>query len=241
MVQSALDLKVWKEIAISKQMLVKTATDALGLDPECTEQELKLALERGIKQITEVESILSAAKEENRASISDMEKTLQTSEQARLKQQAEITELLAKQQETEALLDQTRTTSAQELKKVNSQLEARIKEIKAINTTLADTPTNVVKKLKALNKKKFDESTARKRAEDETRTVRKEKQGLEKKIKELDSTLAQAVQLVEKYRELRTFADSQYTQLKELVDDEDKLTALPELDEDLLNSIDPPE
>jgi len=240
-VQSALDLKVWKEIAISKQMLVKTATDALGLDPECTEQELKLALERGIKQITEVESILSAAKEENRASISDMEKTLQTSEQARLKQQAEITELSAKQQETEALLDQTRTTSAQELKKVNSQLEARIKEIKAINTTLADTPTNVVKKLKALNKKKFDESTARKRAEDETRTVKKEKQGLEKKIKELDSTLAQAVQLVEKYRELRTFADSQYTQLKELVDDEDKLTALPELDEDLLNSIDPPE
>jgi hypothetical protein len=42
--ESVLDLKVWKELAIKKQILIKAATDALGLDPECSEEELRAAL-----------------------------------------------------------------------------------------------------------------------------------------------------------------------------------------------------
>lgn len=55
MVQSAIDIDVWKEIAISKQMLMRTASDALGLDPECSEEELKAALEDGLKQIADAD------------------------------------------------------------------------------------------------------------------------------------------------------------------------------------------
>ena len=43
--QQDLQLKVWKELAISKQILMRAATEALKLDPECTQEELKDALE----------------------------------------------------------------------------------------------------------------------------------------------------------------------------------------------------
>ena len=43
--QKDIPLKVWKELAISKQILMRMATDVLKLDPECTQDELKEALE----------------------------------------------------------------------------------------------------------------------------------------------------------------------------------------------------
>ena len=42
-----IQLKVWKDLAISKQILMGAATDALGLDAECSTEELKEALDRG--------------------------------------------------------------------------------------------------------------------------------------------------------------------------------------------------
>ena len=49
MAQSALDLNVWKEIAIAKQILIKAATDTLGLDPECNDDELKVELDKAMQ------------------------------------------------------------------------------------------------------------------------------------------------------------------------------------------------
>ena len=43
-------LKVWKDLAISKQILMGAATDALGLDAECSSDELKQALNRAIER-----------------------------------------------------------------------------------------------------------------------------------------------------------------------------------------------
>ena len=43
-------LKVWKDLAISKQILMGAATDALGLDAECSTEELKTALNEAIKR-----------------------------------------------------------------------------------------------------------------------------------------------------------------------------------------------
>jgi chromosome segregation ATPase len=234
--ESALDLKVWKELAISKQMLIRTATDALGLDPECQEGELKVALEQGIKQITEVDSIVSATKEETRASIAAIEEKLAVSEKARLENEAKINELEAQKKETETLLETTRTGGTAELKKVNAQLDEKNKALKSINVILADTPENVVRKLKSLNKKKFDETNARKRAEDEVRNLKKEKRELDKQITTHEATIELATKLAELYRELRTFSEDQYTQLKELLDDEEQLKSLPELDEELLGN-----
>ena len=48
--QAELELKidVWKKLALSKQMLIKTATDSLGLDPECSMDEFKSKLDEAI-------------------------------------------------------------------------------------------------------------------------------------------------------------------------------------------------
>ena len=45
-----LQLKVWKELAVSKQILMRAATDALGLDPECSSEELKEALAAAVEK-----------------------------------------------------------------------------------------------------------------------------------------------------------------------------------------------
>jgi len=232
------DIDIWKELAISKQILLRTVTDALDLNPESGEEELKIALEKGITQITTAESTVSAAKKKNEAALSSMEARLKVSEGIRLEHELTIGELKAQKATTEALLDTTRKSSEQELKKATTQLEEKKKQLKAINVALADTPENVVKKLKTLNKKKFDEATARKRLEDELRNLKKEKREMQGRNEKLESTSSQSVILAEKYRELQTLCETQFEQLKPLVDDETTLAALPELDEELLNSID---
>ena len=237
MVQSAIDLDVWKEIAISKQILIKTATDALGLDPECSETELETALNQGIKQITEAESLVSVAQEKNLAAIASIERKLQSSEEARLKAESLNSQLTSEKENLEILLESTRKQSSDELKKTATQLEEKNKALKKINVTLADSPENVVKKIKALNKKKLDETNARKRAEDEARTLKKAKQELKKTVDQHEATIDEATTLVADYRELRAFSEEQFTQLKDLVEDADSLTALPELNEELLKTL----
>ena len=163
-----------------------------------------------------------------------MEKKLGASETKCSEYEALSSELQAEKQALQALLDTTRTNSASELKRANAQLDEKKKALKAINVALADTPENVVKKIKVLNKKKFDEAAARKQAEDETRALKKEKQELQDQAKQSD---LQSAELVEQHRELRAFCESQYEQLKKLVEDEGDLQGLPEFDEDLLGNI----
>ena len=45
-----IQLQVWKDLAISKQILMGAATDALGLDAECSTDELKEALSKAIQR-----------------------------------------------------------------------------------------------------------------------------------------------------------------------------------------------
>ena len=54
--QLELQLKVWKELAISKQMLMRTAAEALKLDPNCSQEELKAALEAALKKVAEADA-----------------------------------------------------------------------------------------------------------------------------------------------------------------------------------------
>ena len=48
-------LQVWKDLAISKQILMGAATDALGLDSECSTDELKSALDQAIQRAKDAE------------------------------------------------------------------------------------------------------------------------------------------------------------------------------------------
>jgi colicin import membrane protein len=237
-VQSAIDLKVWKELAISKQLLIKTATDALGLDPECKEEELKLALVDGVQKIVKAESLVQTSNEANKVAMLEIQMQLKQSEKGRKIEEGKYSDMAARKDSLEKLLEETRKLGVEELKSITEQLEKRNKELKSIKVALADTPENVVKKMKALNKKKHDETTARKRSEDETRVLRKEKQELKDKVEKLDKTIEEAAKLAASHRELQAFSEDQFTLLKDfskdLPEDSDELKTVPKLDEELL-------
>ena len=77
-----LQLKVWQELAVSKQMLMRTAATALNLDPDCSQAELQQALERDRKRIAEAEANVTAARDQARQTIADMERKMIASERA---------------------------------------------------------------------------------------------------------------------------------------------------------------
>ncbi len=70
-----------EELAISKQMLMRAATDALKLDPECTQEELQQALEGALKKVAKADTDLFNAKEEATVAITALEKKLAASQQ----------------------------------------------------------------------------------------------------------------------------------------------------------------
>jgi len=124
-----------------------------------------------------------------------------------------------------------------QLKVLNGQLAEKQKALKGINVALADTPENVVKKLKGLKKEKLDEANARKRVENDLRSARKDKQNLEKRLSEAKETSEKGVTLVEQYRELRTLCEAQQKQLAECLKDGESLPELPVIDEELLEAV----
>lgn len=232
-------LKVWKDLAVSKQVLMGAATEALGLDSNCSTAELKKALDKAIKRAKEADTTVKSAQEQATLAISAMEEKVAASQKAL--QAAETTKMDAQTalQTTEQRLEMGRIANAQELKKLQTELTEKQKTLKAINLALADTPENVLKKLKALKKQKIDEAAARKRSESYARSLRKEKQSLEQRQTETQATLENAAKLVDQYRDLYKLCQSLHDQLKPLVEDPTTLPALPELDEQWLDTINP--
>jgi len=232
--QPAITLDVWKELAIHNQMLIRTVTDALSLDPDCADEELKAALDAGIKRIQDAQNLVSAAEEKNKIAIADIEKKRLVTENARLRLETDLTELTAEKEKVDALLEAAKKSALDDSTKLKAQLEEKSKALKAINTQLGDTPQNVTKKLKALNKKKFDETTARQRAEEELKVVKKAKTELTKDAK---ADAAKIDKLIEGYKALQVYCDSQFDQLKALVDDKEALATPPKLDNELLGIV----
>jgi colicin import membrane protein len=232
-----LQLKVWKELAISKQVMMRGATDALKLDPNCTQEELKQALEAAVKRSIEADVDISKAQEQAKLAISVVEKQLADNKKALDLAEAARAEALANYEKLQQQMIDERNQAANELKKLKDSLAEKDRSLKAINTALSDTPENVVKKLKALKKEKMDESNARKQAEEVSSTLRKEKQKLEQTISEMQAAQDGAVQLATLTRELHTLCTSQHEQLEPLVADAKELTAVPLLDSALLEGI----
>lgn len=232
-----LQLRIWKDLAISKQMLIRAATDALKLDPDCTQEELKLALEAAIKRSIEADVNVSKAQEQAKVAIAATEKKLADSQKALHIAEAAHTGALASQQKLQQQITDVRNAAANEVNSLKERLAEKERALKAINTALSDTPENVVKKLKALNKQKMDESAARKQAEETAATLRKDKSKLEQSVKELQTAQDSAVQLAARYRELHALCRTLHDQLEPLVEDKDSLTAVPALDDALLETI----
>lgn len=232
-----LQLKVWKDLAIKNQILIKTATDALGLDPDVSRETLRSELEAGIKKIVDAEASVGSAQEQAGLAIAVMEKKMEQNEKARDTAEAKMAEILRAKEDSEAAMALERETHFKEIKKVKAQLADKEKTIKAINKALADTPENVVRKLKTLKKQKADESAARKAVEGEAATLRKEKRNQEKKISELLDAIENSGKLVVQHRELHELCTVLHKKLKPLVADKGDLPALIKLDKKFLAGI----
>jgi chromosome segregation ATPase len=235
--QQDLQLKVWKELAISKQILMRAATDALKLDPECTQEELKEALENALKKIEKADTDLFNAKEEAKVAITALEKKVAASEELLAIAQKTAAEAKAAQEDAVQQIANQRAAAARELQKVKDQLAERDKSLKAINTALADTPENVLKKLSALKKQKQEEADARRQVESALNTLRTEKRQQEQKSADV---LRNGATLVSRYRDLRALSLKLHEQLQPLVEDAKSLPEIPELDADVLAAIEQP-
>lgn len=232
-----LQLKVWKDLAVAKQVLMTTATKALGLKAECSNEELENALKNNTKRIKELETELSEAQSKAKAEIDSLNKQLLISKR-------QTSEALAGKEEAKAAneaslnrIEVAKAANLEEVKKLKQQITEKQKEIKQITKVLADTPENVVKKLKALKKEKLDEANDRKRAEETSRRLRKERQTAEQKLEDSKNALENAAKLIESYRELNKFANEQYDKLAETAKEKKSLEKVPFMDEELLDAI----
>ncbi len=232
-----LQLKVWKDLAIDKQVLMRTATDALKLDPECSTSELKEALENAIKQAIDADIKVSEAQEHASQAIVVMEKKIAASDKAQAITESSYSELLEAKTSSEQQMSAERTVHASEIKKFKAQIAEKDKALKAINKALADTPENVIKKLKTLKKQKTDEANACKLVEASAATLRKEKRELEQRSKEMKMGLESSEKLAEQYRDLHKLCVSLHEQLDPLIDDKEALSSVPALDEQSLEII----
>lgn len=230
-------LKVWKELAISKQMLMRTATDALGLDPECTQEELKTALEKALKKIAEADSEVVNAKAAAAVSITALEKKLAAMEKDLAAAQQAANEAKAAHEGVVQQLANQRSTAAAELQKAKNALAEREKALKAINVALADTPANVLQKMNTLKKQKQEEADARRALDTALNTMRAEKRQQDQRLAELQK---HGTTLVTRHRELHELASKLREQAVAAAEDKTSVPGIPELDTKLLETIEQP-
>jgi hypothetical protein len=228
--QLELQLKVWKELAISKQMLMRSATDALKLDANCSQDELKVALDAVIKKIAEADSSVAVARQEAKLAIAEMEKKLQLAEKARTAAEATAEEVRLAHESASRQMEIERANFTKEMAQMKTFVAEKDKAMKAINAALADTPENVVKKLKALRKEKQDEADGRRQAESKMTSLRKEKQQSDEQLTKANDKNAK---LLSAYTDAHQLASKLHEQLKPLLTDEKELPTLPELDKAL--------
>lgn len=235
--QHDLQLKVWKDLAISKQILMRAATEALKLDPECSQEELKETLEAALKKVAKADTELANAKNEAASAITALEKKLAASEQELAIAQKAAAEAKAAHEGAVQQMANQRAAAATELQKVKERLTASEKSLKAINTALADTPANVLKKMNAFKKQKQEEADARRQIESTLNTLRTEKRQQDQKLADMTTNGAT---LVSRHRDLHALSLKLHEQLKPLVEDAKTLPEIADLDTKLLEAIEQP-
>ncbi len=247
--QLEIELGAWKNIAIDKQVLLSDVFSVLGLSDQSSNDELKSTLRSIIEQASNASENILQAKSDVVAVNKQLSELKKEAEKvSEIKEKADETEEASKQlainakqleKEAEEKVQASKKENAEDLKKINQQLKEKQKEIKAIHKILADSPENVVKKLKALNKEKFNESTLRKQAEAESRTLRKQLKEVEKDKSDLQGTIDKGADLVESVKGLSQVANELYTDLLTHVESADDVKKVPEIDEALLDLFTP--
>ncbi|MCH6564692.1 MAG: hypothetical protein IH811_02325 [Proteobacteria bacterium] len=232
-----IQLQVWKDLAISKQILMGAAADALGLDAECSTDELKTAMNKAILQAKNADITIIETRKQTEKEISRMEAQVASSEQAMNDALELVAGAEAARKAAESKLVTGRAENAEALKKVRAEVTDKQNKLKAISKALADTPENVIKKLKTLKKQKMDEAKLRTQTESKLQSIRKQKTKLEGELENSKALMAQSAPLIAQLKELHAIAKKQRKKLKSLSDDKKDLVEIPKLDEELLETI----
>ncbi|MCP4492549.1 MAG: hypothetical protein GY820_35365 [Gammaproteobacteria bacterium] len=234
-----IQLKVWKDLAISKQILMGAATDALGLDAECTTDELRAALDKAIERAKEADSNIVKIRAQTDQKLAEMKALVESSEQAKQETDEQIAEATKARETAERQLAIGKSENAEALKKAKADVVDKQNKLKAISKALADTPENVVKKLKALKKQKLDEAKLRTQTESKLQKTRKEKNKLEADLEIQKALVEKSAPLVEQIRELHGLCKEANKKIKSLSEDKKDQIKIPKLDEELLESLEP--
>jgi chromosome segregation ATPase len=232
-----LQLKVWKDLAISKQILMRSAAESLKLDPSCSQEELQQALETTIRKINKADGEVVAAQESARQAIAAMERKVTVSAQAQAASLATANELQTTLDNATRQMAADRVAMAKEVQKLKDQLAEKDKQLKGINNALADTPENVLKKMNVLKKQKQEEADARRQVETALNTLRTEKRQQEQQTADVQRS---AAQLIGQHRDLHTLTLQLHEQLKPLLAEGTEAPVVPELDTKLLEEIENP-
>ena len=132
------------------------AADALGLDAECSTDELKTAMNKAILQAENADIAIIESREQTEKEISRMKALVASSELAMNDALELVASAKAARKAAESKLVTGRTENAEALKKVRAEVTDKQNKLKAISKALADTPENVIKKLKTLKKQKIE-------------------------------------------------------------------------------------
>ena len=225
-----IQLQVWKDLAISKQILMGAATDALGLDSECSTDELKTALNKAIHRARDADLQIQETLAQTNQQITEFKRRVEIAEQARSEAETTVEESLKVRELAERQLVNGKADNAEALKKARAEVTEKQNKLKAISKALADTPENVVRKLKTLKKQKMDEAKLRGQAESRLQSMRKEKSRLETDLETRKSALENAATLLEQIKAMHETCLQAETTIKKLSDKKKDQLKIPAFD-----------
>ena len=226
-----IQLQVWKDLAISKQILMGAATDALGLDAECSTEELKEALDKAIQRARDADINIQQTRRQADQQIAEHKSLAVSAEQARIEAEKSVAAADRARTQAEHALSKGKADNAEALKKARAEVNDKQNKLKAISKALADSPENVVRKLKTLKKQKMDESRLRTQAENKIQAMRKEQAKLEAELENGKSALEAAANLAEQLRTLHTLCTKAANTIASVSDKKKDQIAVPDLDE----------
>ncbi len=232
-----IQLQVWKDLAISKQVLMGAATDALGLDAECTTAELKLALGQAIERARNADINIHETRAKADQEISDYLEQVAVAEKARAEAEQLAADSVAAREQAERQLSSGKADNTEALKKAKAEVIDKQNKLKAISKSLADTPENVVRKLKTLKKQKLDETRVRNQAESKLLATRKEKSKLEAQLETQKTVLDETASLIEQIKSLHALCQKAESTIEKLSDKKKDQIEVPELDQKQLETL----
>lgn len=232
-----IQLQVWKDLAISKQILMGAATDALGLDAECSTDELKAALNQAIQRAREADNNILETRTRTEQQIAEYCQQVETAEQARSEAEEKVANAQQAREQAERQLANGKAENAEALKKARAEVVDKQNKLKAISKALADTPENVVRKLKTLKKQKMDEAKLRGQAETKLQAARKDKTRLEGELEAQRQSLESAVEMLGQLKSMHEICVLAEATIQKLSDDKkDQITA-PKLDLEAIEAL----